>query len=105
MSLEATNARRYLFTVVATFIIATPVFGQSMSEINQPTVASLSRSAGIVLPDDIHTQAEQGITRRLSMNDAVELALEQNLTIQVERLNPQLQDRSIATVRAAWPPT
>ena len=105
MSLEATNARRYLFTVVATFIIATPVFGQSMSEINQPTVASLSRSAGIVLPDDIHTQAEQGITRRLSMNDAVEMALEQNLTIQVERLNPQLQDLSIATVRAAWTPT
>lgn len=105
MSLEATNARRYLFAVVATFIIATPVFGQSMSEINQPTVASLSRSAGIVLPDDIHTQAEQGITRRLSMNDAVEMALEQNLTIQVERLNPQLQDLSIATVRAAWTPT
>ena len=105
MFLEATNARRYLFAVVATFIIATPVFGQSMSEINQPTVASLSRSAGIVLPDDIHTQAEQGITRRLSMNDAVEMALEQNLTIQVERLNPQLQDLSIATVRAAWTPT
>ena len=105
MSLEATNARRYLFAGVATFIIATPVFGQSMSEINQPTVASLSRSAGIVLPDDIHTQAEQGITRRLSMNDAVEMALEQNLTIQVERLNPQLQDLSIATVRAAWTPT
>ena len=105
MSLEATNARRYLFAVVATFIIAAPVFGQSMSEINQPTVASLSRSAGIVLPDDIHTQAEQGITRRLSMNDAVEMALEQNLTIQVERLNPQLQDLSIATVRAAWTPT
>ncbi len=105
MFLEATNARRYLFAVVATFIIATPVFGQSMSEINQPTVASLSRSGGIVLPDDIHTQAEQGITRRLSMNDAVEMALEQNLTIQVERLNPQLQDLSIATVRAAWTPT
>ena len=105
MFLEATNARRYLFAVVATFIIATPVFGQSMSEINQPTVASLSRSAGIVLPHEIHTQAEQGITRRLSMNDAVEMALEQNLTIQVERLNPQLQDLSIATVRAAWAPT
>ena len=105
MSLEATNARRYLFAVVATFIIATPVFGQSMSEINQPTVASLSRSAGIVLPHEIHTQAEHGITRRLSMNDAVEMALEQNLTIQVERLNPQLQDLAIATVRAAWTPT
>ena len=105
MSLEATNARGYLFTVVATFIIATPVFGQSMSEINQPSVASLSKSTGIVLPHEIHTQEEQGITRRLSMNDAVEMALEQNLTIQVERLNPQLQDLSIATVRAAWTPT
>ena len=105
MSLEAINARRYLFTAVATFIIATPVFGQSMSEINQPTVTSLSESAGIVLPHEIYTQAENGITRRLSMNEAVEMALEQNLTIQVERLNPQLQDLSIATVRAAWTPT
>ena len=95
MSLEAINARRYLFTAVATFIIATPVFGQSMSEINQPTVTSLSESAGIVLPHEIYTQAENGITRRLSMNEAVEMALEQNLTIQVQRLNPQLQDLSI----------
>jgi outer membrane protein len=43
--------------------------------------------------------------RRLSVDDAVKLALEQNLGIQIERLNPQIQDVAIAQTRAAWAPT
>ncbi|HEY3382340.1 MAG TPA: TolC family protein, partial [Vicinamibacterales bacterium] len=42
--------------------------------------------------------------RRLSVNDAVKLALEQNLSLQVQRIDPQLQDLSIAQVRTAWTP-
>ena len=44
-------------------------------------------------------------TRRLSADDAVRLALENNLGIQVARLNPQLQDLSVAQAQAAWVPT
>ncbi len=43
--------------------------------------------------------------RRLSVEDAVRLALEQNLSLQVERLNPQIQDLAVAQVRTAWTPT
>ena len=43
--------------------------------------------------------------RRLSVDDAVKLAIEQNLGIQVERLNPQIQDIAIAQTRASWAPT
>ena len=38
--------------------------------------------------------------RRLSVDDAVQLALEQNLGIQVERFNPQIQDMRIAQTRS-----
>ena len=43
-------------------------------------------------------------TRRLSVDDVVRLALEQNLGLQVERLNPQIQDIAISQVRSSWRP-
>jgi outer membrane protein TolC len=49
--------------------------------------------------------AQAGVVRRLSVDDAVGLALEQNLSLQVQRLNPQIQDLAVAQVRTAWTPT
>jgi outer membrane protein TolC len=49
-------------------------------------------------------QAAPASVRRISVEDAVSLALEQNLGVQVARVNPRLQDLSIAQVRAAWLP-
>jgi outer membrane protein len=43
--------------------------------------------------------------RRLSIDDAVKLALEQNLNVQVERLNPELQALAITQARTSWTPT
>ena len=45
-----------------------------------------------------------GNVRRLSMNEAVELALEQNLGIKAERFSPQIQDLTIAQARSNWAP-
>ena len=45
-----------------------------------------------------------GPVRSLSIDEAVQLALQQNLGIQVERLNPQLQDYSIAQALASYTP-
>lgn len=42
--------------------------------------------------------------RRLSVDDAVNLALEQNLGIRIERINPQIQDISISQARSFWAP-
>jgi len=44
------------------------------------------------------------VTKRLSVDDAVALALEQNLNLQVQRLDPQIQDLNIAQVKTAWTP-
>lgn len=48
--------------------------------------------------------AEQGPVRRMSIDDAVATALEQNLDLQVQRINPQLQDLSIDQFKAAYTP-
>lgn len=44
-------------------------------------------------------------TRRITVEEAVKLALEHNLGVQVARVNPQLQDYSVAQARANWAPT
>ena len=51
-------------------------------------------------------QAEppSGPMRRLSVDDAVAMALEKNLGLRAERLNPQIQDLSVAQARAAFTP-
>jgi outer membrane protein len=49
--------------------------------------------------------APEAATRRLTVEDAVKLALEHNLGVQVARVTPQIQDFSIAQARANWAPT
>jgi outer membrane protein TolC len=49
-------------------------------------------------------QPPSGNARRLSIDDAVNLGLDQNLGIKIERLNPQIQDLSIAQTRSNWAP-
>ncbi|HKT81927.1 MAG TPA: TolC family protein [Vicinamibacterales bacterium] len=44
-------------------------------------------------------------TRRVSIDDAVRMALENNLGLQVERLNPQIQDLSTVQIRSSWLPS
>ena len=41
---------------------------------------------------------------QLSVDQAVSLALEQNLGIQVERLGPRIQDYSVSAARSSWTP-
>ena len=42
--------------------------------------------------------------RRLSIDEAVALALEQNVDLQVDRIDPQMQDYSISVARSGWTP-
>ena len=47
-------------------------------------------------------QAES--VRRLSIDEAVTLAMEQNLGIRIQRFDPQIQDTSVAQARSFWAP-
>jgi outer membrane protein TolC len=63
----------------------------------QTTAAVVSTPAG--------TSAQfQGPVRRLSIDEAVALALEQNLDLQVDRIDPQIQDTTVAVARSGWTP-
>ena len=50
-------------------------------------------------------QVPAASTRRLSVDEAVRLAVAQNLGIRIERLNPEIQDVAIAQTRGAWVPS
>ena len=54
----------------------------------------------------VSTAAEQPQTavRRLSIDEAVAMALEQNVDLQVDRINPQVSDLSISVARSGWTP-
>src|ERR1041384_5058389 len=43
--------------------------------------------------------------RRLSVDEVVQLAVQNNLGIQVARVNPQLEDLNLALARANWAPS
>jgi outer membrane protein TolC len=75
--------RRAVFAIAAFLTAAPPALAQAPSAASQPA----------------------GPVRRLSVDDAVRLALEQNLGIQIERLTPQIQDVSILQARSFWAPT
>ena len=49
--------------------------------------------------------ASGGQVRPLTIDEAVRLALDNNLGIQIARFNPQVQDLSVALARSAWVPS
>ncbi len=52
----------------------------------------------------VQTPLPDPLVRRLTLDDAVRLALENNLGLQVARFNPQLQDLSLAVTRGIYAP-
>ena len=48
--------------------------------------------------------AQASSVKVLTIDEAVRLALEQNVALQVERLNPVIQDEAINQARSAWTP-
>ncbi|MDA1094808.1 MAG: TolC family protein [Acidobacteria bacterium] len=68
-----------------------------------PAVSSTVTLSGLVLPASAW-QPSDGPTRRLSIDEAVTLALEQNLDLQVERINPRIQDMGVAEAQSVYTP-
>src|SRR5262245_42736115 len=64
-------------------------------------VALSAAPAAAQVPPDNRASAS---VRRISVEEAVASALEQNLGIQIDRLSPQIQDLSVAQAKSAWVP-
>ena len=74
---------------------------------NLRTTLTLALAACAVLSSTAMAQTPAGQTgpvRRLTVDEAVRLSLEQNLGIQIDRLSPQIQDLTVSQARSAWVP-
>jgi outer membrane protein TolC len=62
---------------------------------------------GVVDPAAAQAAAQVPVSdvRRLTIEEAVRIALENNLGVRVARIDPQIQDLSVAQARTAWSPT
>src|SRR5262249_19242880 len=69
-----------------------------------PAYAQQAPATPAPAPTQNPAAAPTGPERPLSINEAVDLALKQNLGIQIERLNPQVQDYTIAQALANYTP-
>jgi outer membrane protein len=88
MSQHAAFDLRILWILLACRLVPSPVSAQSLTI---PTALSVQPPAGVSV-------------RQLTVDDAVRLALEQNLNIQVQRFSPLISDMSVAQARTAWTP-
>jgi outer membrane protein len=95
MRLHQLNRRVRIFTTTAAIVgVSVSAFGQtgqSLSSITQSAAQGLALQPGESL-------------RRLSIDDAVKLGLEQNLGIQIQRFDPQIQDTAVSQARSFWSP-
>src|SRR5262245_43564666 len=97
-NLFSTRCARIATSAAAVISMSVSAFGQS----GQSPLGAAIRTATLQVaqPADQPT----GPVRRLTMDEAVKLALEQNLGIKIQRMDPQIQDLSVATARSAWAP-
>jgi outer membrane protein len=97
-----------LLAVVALTGGATPVVAQTTEAHIQELIRAAAERIGagqIAIGDPLQTPAQgSGAVVRLSLDDAVKLALDRNLDIAVQRLNPQTFDFSIAALQANYKP-
>ena len=68
------------------------------------TPVSVFAQNGQTVPNPQVPTAAAPAVRRLTIEDAVKLALENNLGVRVARIDPQVEDFSIAQARANWTP-
>ena len=89
--------RRARILAIAAAVVATSVsaFGQS----GQLRVSASAQAAA----QAITAQPGESL-RRLSIDEASTLALEQNLGIRIQRYDPQIQDTGVALARSSWAP-
>ena len=93
---------RMLVLVCGLSVGPAPAAAQTRADFGvAPTRAT---APGVILPSSTPQPSDQAV-RHLSVDEAVTLALEQNLDLRVERLNPQIQDLGVVEARSAYTPT
>jgi outer membrane protein len=68
------------------------------------SLLAAAQQAASAQPPAAQPAADGRPVRRLTADEAVKLAIENNLGIQVSRLDPQIEDLNILSARTAWAP-
>ena len=86
----------------AVMISSVSAFGQQVSGSGQPGPASLSLAVQTAAQNAAQQPGEP--VRRISIDEAVKLAMEQNLGIRIQRFDPGIQDTGVLLARSNWAP-
>jgi outer membrane protein len=89
--------------IAAGFVImSVSASGQPVSASGQGQAVNLSVAVRAAAQNAALQPAET--VRRISIDEAVKLAMEQNLGIKVQRFDPQIQDTGVSLSRSLWQP-
>src|SRR5687767_8910508 len=86
-------------TALAQARFSTSVLQEALRDAGPPTAQAQSSAAQPA------AQAAEQQTRRMTVEEAVKLALENNLGIQISRFDPLVQDLNVLQARTGWSPT
>jgi len=97
MRLFHTARRPFVAAITAAITLLAPsVFAQSEQSRFAAALAAAAAQAA--------AQPSGESIRRISIDEAVKSALEQNLGIRIQRIDPQIQDMGVAQAQSAWAP-
>ena len=91
------SIRRARISAIAAAIVTLSVSASGQS--GQSRISSMTQSAA----QGLALQPGESL-RRVSIDEAVKLGLEQNLGIQIQRFDPQIQDTAVSQARSFWSP-
>lgn len=104
MTLTRSPRAAVVMFVIATTLWSAPAGAQNSERIKQ--LLQQAETGDIQVPATTAVRVPgQGPTVSLTLDDAVKFALDRNLDIAVQRLNPELQDIAVATARTFYQPT
>jgi outer membrane protein len=86
------------------FTAAAAIVFTSVSAFGQSGQSPLSLSSAVQSAAQAAATQPSTSVRRLSIDDATRLALEQNLGIRIQRIDPQISDVGIMQARSFWAP-
>ncbi len=87
------------------FVSTVSVSAQTRLPANEQRRSGVPADRAVLLPAAQQTAAGGTTVRRLTAEEAVRLAAENNLGIQIARFDPQIEDLNLVQTRAAWTPT
>src|SRR5579864_2034707 len=103
MRLHQPFCARIVIVAAALAVTSVSAFGQAVPASGQGGQSILSQAEKAAADSALQEPGE--VVRRISIDEAVKLAMEQNLGIRIQRFDPGIQDTGVYLARSSWAPT